>query len=101
MKTAENITTRIASSVKRVAVVALAIHLVMAVFPRTCNGQVYASNVVSVTGTFGNPTVLSSSLAAAAAAVLGTNDGRFIQLSDNTSITVSFGVDVGPIGTLR
>lgn len=50
----------------------------------------YADAVASVDGTFGAPTTLSSDPGVAVGLVTGPPDGQFIQISDDSSVTLQF-----------
>ena len=60
----------------------------------------YPNSVENVNGTFGAPGALSSS-ETLAEATLGNPDGQFIQLSDNTELTLKFENILSGVGTLR
>jgi hypothetical protein len=63
----------------------------------------YVDSVVSVTGTFGSPTTLSSDPAVAEPLVKGAPNQSFIQISDQNNITLQFtdGIEGTPDGDIH
>lgn len=60
----------------------------------------YPDSVEEILGTFGAPVSLSTSTTEAEV-TLGNPDGQFIQLSDNTQLTLKFSTLLPGVGTLR
>ncbi len=53
-------------------------------------GEPFVDEVTNISGTFGNPVTLPSSLGDANTKVSGPNDGQFVQLSNNTVLVAHF-----------